>query len=59
MDTDVNVGFANEGSKILKIDDVSKWTPTNLTYMGDTVFFKNEDAYFSMKREDFKKIFNL
>ena len=59
MDVDVKVGFANESEKNLKVEDVSKWTPKNVTYMGDTVFFKNEDAFFSMKTVDFNKIFNL
>lgn len=55
----VNVGFANEGERNLKVEVVSKWTPKNINYIGDTVFFKNEDAYFSMKTVDFKRIFNL
>jgi hypothetical protein len=59
MDADVKVGFANEGEQNLKVVDVAKWVPINVTYMNDTVFFKNDGAYFSMKREDFKKIFNL
>ena len=55
----VRVGFANEGEQILKVEIVEKWTPKNMTYIGDTVFFKNGDSYFSMKTIDFKKIFNL
>ena len=53
----VAVGFANEGEHNLKVSDVEKWTPKNMTYVGDTVFFKNGDTYFSMKVIDFKKIF--
>ena len=59
MDLIVKVGFANEGEQNLKTEDVAKWTPKNITHVGDTVFFKNGDSYFSMKREDFNKIFNL
>lgn len=55
----VKVGFANEGEQNLKVEVVEKWTPKNITYLGDTVFFKNEGSYFSMKREDFQKIFKL
>ncbi len=39
MENFVKVGFANEGEHNLKIDDVIKWEPKNLTYIGDTVFF--------------------
>ena len=55
----VRVGFANEGEQILKVEIVEKWTPKNITYIGDTVFFKNGDTYFSMKTFDFKQIFKL
>ena len=55
----VKVGFANEGEQNLKVSIVENWIPKNITYVSDTVFFKNGDAYFSMKIEDFKRIFNL
>jgi len=55
----VKVGFANEGEQNLKVEIVEKWTPKNINYVGDTVFFKNGDSYFSMKMIDFKRIFNL
>jgi len=55
----VKVGFANDGEQNLKVEIVEKWTPKNITYIGDTVFFKNGDSYFSMKMLDFKRIFNL
>jgi hypothetical protein len=55
----VKVGFANDGEQNLKVEVVEKWTPKNITYVGDTVFFKNGDSYFSMKMLDFKRIFNL
>jgi hypothetical protein len=55
----VRVGFANEGERNLEVDFVKKWEPKNISYIGDTVFFKNYDTYFSMKTVDFKRIFNL
>jgi hypothetical protein len=55
----VHVGFANEGERVLEVELVKNWEPKNITYIGDTVFFKHDDAYFSMKIVDFKKIFNL
>ena len=55
----VKVGFANDGEQNLKVEVVEKWTPKNINYVGDTVFFKNGDSYFSMKMIDFKRIFNL
>jgi hypothetical protein len=55
----VRVGFANEGERNLEVDFVKKWEPKNISYIGDTVFFKNDDTYFSMKTVDFKRIFNL
>lgn len=57
MDT-VSVFFANIGEDILSIDVISKWKPSKLEYVGDTVFFKQGDAYFSMRVMDFRKIFN-
>jgi hypothetical protein len=55
----VRVGFANEGERNLEVDLVKEWKPKNVNYIGDTVFFKNGDTYFSMKTVDFKRIFNL
>lgn len=55
----VKVGIANVGETNLKIEDVSKWEPKNVLYAGDTVFFKHEDAYYSMNVMDFRRIFNL
>lgn len=53
----VKVGVANIGEKNLKLDDVSKWEPKEVLYAGDTVFFKHEDAYYSMKVMEFREIF--
>ena len=55
----VNVGVANEGEITLDVDIVKNWVPKDINYFGDVVFFKNEKTYYSMKRMDFKRIFNL
>ncbi len=54
----VKVGVANDGEQAIKIEIVEKWEPSNITYIGDTAFFKVADRYYSMKTIDFKKIFN-
>jgi len=55
----VKVGVANEGETILPISVLEKWNPKNITQIGDTVFFKQEDTYFSMKVIDFRKLYKL
>jgi hypothetical protein len=55
----INVGIANEGEISLDVDIVKTWTPKNINYFGDVVFFKQDKTYYSMKRADFKRIFNL
>ena len=54
----VKVGIANEGETNLDIEVVKTWEPKNIEYVGTTVFFRNDKKYYSMTREDFKKIFN-
>lgn len=54
----VKIGVANVGEINLKVEEVSKWKPINIVYGGDTVFFKNENTFYSMKIIDFNKIFN-
>jgi hypothetical protein len=54
----VKVGIANDGEQVIKVEIVEKWEPTNINYIGDAVFFKADETYFSMKTIDFKKIFN-
>lgn len=54
----VSVGFANAGVKNLDVEVVKTWTPTNVSRFKDTVYFKSEGSYFSMKREDYVKLFN-
>jgi hypothetical protein len=55
----IPVGVANEGEINVSVEVLVKWNPTNINYFGDVVFFKNGDSYFSMRRTDFKRIFNL
>jgi hypothetical protein len=53
----IRVGVANEGELDLTIDILEKWSPKNITYIGDTVFFKQENCYYSMKTIDFNKLY--
>ena len=55
----VAVGVANEGEINLQVEQVKDWQPKNINYIGDVVFFKQDKTYYSMKRVDFKRIFNL
>ena len=54
----VSVGIANEGETNLDVEVLKTWEPKNIEHIGTTVFFKHDKTYYSMKREDFKKIFN-
>ncbi len=58
MNDTVLVGIANEGEQRFSIDIIEKWEPKNITYVGETVFFKQDNGYFSMKAIDFRNIFN-
>lgn len=55
----VSVGVANEGETNLDVDVVKTWTPKEINCFGDTVFFKIEKSFYSMKRNDFIKFFEL
>jgi hypothetical protein len=59
MEESIKVGFANEGENWLPISVLKKWEPKNITKIGDTVFFKQENTYFSMKVVDFNKLYEL
>ena len=54
----IKVGIANEGEKNITIEDMMDWQPKNVNYFGDTVYFKHEDKYYTMKIVDFKKVFS-
>ena len=54
----VKVGVANEGELNIAISVVKEWKPTKKSQFGDTVFFKQNDTYYSMKVTDYNKIFS-
>lgn len=54
----VMVGIANEGEKNMDVDVIKLWEPKDILYSGVSVFFKHEDKFYLMKREDFKRIFD-
>lgn len=55
----IKVGVANEGETVLPISVLEKWEPKNITQIGDTVFFKQGDTYYSMKVVDFRQLYKL
>jgi hypothetical protein len=57
MSKSVLVAVANDGQQNMPLDVVSKWDPDKMSFFGDTVFFKVEDTYFSMKKIEFCNIF--
>jgi len=54
----VSVGIANDKETNMEEDVLCLWEPKDIIYSGLTVFFKYDDTYYSMKREDFIRIFN-
>ena len=57
IEQSIKVGIANEGEMAILVSVLKKWQPKNVTQIGDTVFFKNEDTFFSMKVIDFKNLY--
>jgi hypothetical protein len=57
-DKNVLVGVANEGEISLSVDVLKNWEVSKVSYFSDVVYFKSGDNYYSMKRNDFKEIFN-
>jgi hypothetical protein len=57
MSKSVLVAVANDSQQSMSLDVVSKWDPDKISFFGDTVFFKVEDTYLSMKKLDFCNIF--
>ena len=53
----IKVGIANEGEMAILVSVLKKWQPKNVTQIGDTVFFKQEDTFFSMKAIDFRDLY--
>lgn len=58
MDKTVLLGIANEGEMSFSVENVKTWEIGKVTYFSDIVYFKCDDKYYSMKRADFKEIFN-
>ena len=54
----ITLGVSNEGERNFPINVVKKWSPQNINYFGDTVYFKVNKQFFSIKVEDFNQIFN-
>lgn len=54
----VLIGVANKGEISIEADVIKNWEISNINYFSNVVYFKHEDTYYSMKREDFKLIFN-
>jgi len=52
------VGIANEGEKSFNIDEMKTWEISNISFLSDFVYFKKDGVFHSMKRKDFKEIFN-
>jgi hypothetical protein len=57
IEQSIKVGIANEGEMALPVSVLKEWKPKNVTQIGDTVFFKNEDTFYSMKVIDFKNLY--
>ncbi len=55
----IKVGVANDKEKAFSVDELKKWTPTNISYFRDVVYFKHDGVYYNMITTDFKKIYNL
>lgn len=53
----VKVGMANIGEQFFELEDVKKWEPTKITFVGTAVFFNVDGTFFSMERVDFVNIF--
>ena len=53
----IKIGVANEGELNLPVSLLKEWKPSNVNQFGDTVFFKQEDAYYTMKTVDFRKLY--
>jgi hypothetical protein len=57
IEQSIKVGVANEGEIAILVSVLKKWQPKNVTQIGDTVFFKQEDTFFSMKVIDFRNLY--
>lgn len=54
----VTLAVANqEGEISMEVNEIMDWTPTKISYIGQTAYFKHEDTFYSMSTSDFKAIF--
>jgi len=53
----VAVGLANEGNILLPVNVVEKWEPTKKVSFGGVTYFSVDGTYYSMKNDDFNRIF--
>jgi hypothetical protein len=53
----IMIGVANEGEMSIDVELVKTWEPKSITYFSDIVYFKVDNAFYSMKRKDFTEIF--
>ncbi len=57
MSKSVLVAVANSKEKSVPMDEIIKWEPEKMSFISDSVFFKVEETFFSMKKNDFCNIF--
>ncbi len=54
----IKVGVGNEKERNMDVEDIKNWIPKKISYIGPVALFKVEDIYYTMNREDFKRIYN-
>jgi len=57
MDGKITIMFPNEGEYDIKVSIISKWKIKELDVLGDTVFCEQGGSTFSMKIDDYNRIF--
>jgi hypothetical protein len=57
MSNNILVGFANDNEQNIPLEIIEKWEPKKISFLGDTVFFKTEENFVSMKKINFCDIF--
>jgi hypothetical protein len=57
MSKSILVAFANQSEQNVPLTVVEKWEPEKMSFFGDTVFFKVDDMFASMKKIEFCNIF--
>lgn len=53
----IKIGIANECETTMDIEVLKTWIPKKINYFGDSVYFKNDMTFYSLKRTDFDRIF--